>query len=382
MSAPPPISRLLNEKGRLDYPALKAFAEENTEQAFIQAVRYSVLMGTRIAPGEFTSDFAPGGTIQFNVNHLNGKNNIRESAMLKQVVYPLFKRNAPTAPKNEQFTVGRTSDNEIVIPDYAISRHHAIIQVVNPFRLLVHQLGSTNPILINGRSPRDKEMACRDGDTIQFGRYEFVFLSPTSLYCRLRGIELEKRIEQLVDTLGKADYDALKGYAHKNNEKMFVQLVHNPSLVGIGVFRGYSIDNTALDMNATLGFLPDISKGLEATPMHLLGRSIYPLVSLRVDMTEIMEEPIPFTIGRSQDNDLLMPDGSISNHHAEILRLPDGRYFIKDIGSTNGTSLNGVPLVEDEARELFENDRVKIGRFEFNFTFPSSLFSHLAKYRK
>ena len=382
MPAPPTISRLLNDKGRLDFPALQAFADDSSEQSFIQSLRYPVLMGARVAAGEFSTEATLGGTAQFNVERLVPRK-AAESGPLGQVVYPLF-RHVPVVGTDDKapLTIGRTHDNDIAIPDYAISRRHATIRVVNPFRALLRPVGNTNPTLVNGRDPYNQEVACRDGDAIQFGRYEFHFLSPTSLYCRLRGIELAKRIEQLIDTLGKADYEALKQYALRHNEQMFVQLVHNPSLVGAGVFRGYAVESSAVDMGATCGFLPDISKGTDATPMHLLGRSIYPLVSLRTDPDAADAEPLPFSIGRGRDNDLLMPDGSISGHHAEIIRIPDGRYFIKDLGSTNGTAINGVSLVAGEAHELRENDRLKLGRFEFGFVFPSTLFSHLAKQRR
>ncbi|MEU2158481.1 FHA domain-containing protein [Streptomyces sp. NPDC019396] len=46
-------------------------------------------------------------------------------------------------------------------------------------------------------------------------------------------------------------------------------------------------------------------------------------------------------IGRSPDNDLLIDDLIVSRRHAELRALPDGSYEIADLGSHNGTYLNG-----------------------------------------
>lgn len=46
-------------------------------------------------------------------------------------------------------------------------------------------------------------------------------------------------------------------------------------------------------------------------------------------------------IGRASDNDLVIDDLIVSRHHAELRALPDGTYRIADLGSHNGTYLNG-----------------------------------------
>ncbi|KMS73929.1 ABC transporter ATPase [Streptomyces viridochromogenes] len=46
-------------------------------------------------------------------------------------------------------------------------------------------------------------------------------------------------------------------------------------------------------------------------------------------------------IGRAADNDLVVEDLTVSRRHAELRALPDGTYEITDLGSHNGTYLNG-----------------------------------------
>ncbi len=48
-------------------------------------------------------------------------------------------------------------------------------------------------------------------------------------------------------------------------------------------------------------------------------------------------------IGRGLDCDVVIPDRQVSRHHARILRTMDG-FLLEDLGSKNGTHLNGSPI--------------------------------------
>ncbi|MFZ3495674.1 FHA domain-containing protein [Streptomyces sp. 5.8] len=68
-------------------------------------------------------------------------------------------------------------------------------------------------------------------------------------------------------------------------------------------------------------------------------------------------------IGRAPDNDLVINDLVVSRHHAELRARPDGRYEIADLGSHNGTYLNGARLAG--AAAIGEGDIVGIGHSAF-----------------
>ncbi|MHC3469969.1 ABC transporter ATP-binding protein/permease [Streptomyces sp. 7R007] len=63
-------------------------------------------------------------------------------------------------------------------------------------------------------------------------------------------------------------------------------------------------------------------------------------------------------IGRAPDNDLVIDDLVVSRHHAELRALPDGGHEIADLGSHNGTFLNGAPVT---AAPIGPGDVVGIG---------------------
>jgi len=74
---------------------------------------------------------------------------------------------------------------------------------------------------------------------------------------------------------------------------------------------------------------------------------------------------VPVTIGRAEDNTIALPgDEFASGHHARIESQRDG-VWILDLGSTNGTFVNGARL--DGRRLLREGDMVQIGDTELRF---------------
>ncbi|KOU11900.1 FHA domain-containing protein [Streptomyces sp. MMS21 TC-5] len=68
-------------------------------------------------------------------------------------------------------------------------------------------------------------------------------------------------------------------------------------------------------------------------------------------------------IGRATDNDLVIDELDVSRRHAELRALADGTYEIADLGSHNGTYLNGAPVTG--AVPLAEGDIVGIGHLAF-----------------
>jgi pSer/pThr/pTyr-binding forkhead associated (FHA) protein len=51
------------------------------------------------------------------------------------------------------------------------------------------------------------------------------------------------------------------------------------------------------------------------------------------------------TVGRVEDNNFQIADGSVSSHHAEIV-LRGGEIVVKDLNSTNGTFINNEKITE------------------------------------
>ncbi len=80
------------------------------------------------------------------------------------------------------------------------------------------------------------------------------------------------------------------------------------------------------------------------------------------------EYPIPAypcTIGKlKESSDLVLNDRSVSRIHAKILKK-DELYYLQDLGSTNGTFINGVQLESEETVQIEKDDEIGIGRLRF-----------------
>ncbi|MFE2939920.1 FHA domain-containing protein [Streptomyces sp. NPDC059255] len=70
-------------------------------------------------------------------------------------------------------------------------------------------------------------------------------------------------------------------------------------------------------------------------------------------------------IGRALENDLVVSDLQVSRHHAEFTATPDGRFEIHDLGSHNGTYVNGQPIAKSGTVLLGPNDIVGVGHSTF-----------------
>jgi PAS domain S-box-containing protein len=69
-------------------------------------------------------------------------------------------------------------------------------------------------------------------------------------------------------------------------------------------------------------------------------------------------QPGEHVLGRGSEVEIRIDDHGVSRRHARIIRTPDGTCHVTDLGSTNGTYLNGVSIASAELRE---GDRLQIG---------------------
>ncbi len=77
---------------------------------------------------------------------------------------------------------------------------------------------------------------------------------------------------------------------------------------------------------------------------------------------ELSDEQV--TVGRRDDCTVCLPGNTISRRHAQVRHL-DGQYLLTDLGSTNGTLLNGEALVGEE--QLRDRDEIGVGIYKLIF---------------
>jgi hypothetical protein len=70
------------------------------------------------------------------------------------------------------------------------------------------------------------------------------------------------------------------------------------------------------------------------------------------------------TVGRGNANDIPLDDEFASTVHARVEARPDG-VWLEDVGSTNGTAVNGVVI--EQPRKLAPGDVIRIGETDLRF---------------
>jgi pSer/pThr/pTyr-binding forkhead associated (FHA) protein len=72
------------------------------------------------------------------------------------------------------------------------------------------------------------------------------------------------------------------------------------------------------------------------------------------------------SLGRTMENEIALPDSYISRKHAKI-SFENGTYSIEDLGSTNGTFLNGNDIRGKGKQPLKHGDEIQLGTTAFRF---------------
>jgi hypothetical protein len=89
-------------------------------------------------------------------------------------------------------------------------------------------------------------------------------------------------------------------------------------------------------------------------------------------VAEGREHPLrhELSIGRDPENQIVLRGRTVSRYHA-ILTFVDGRWFVEDRGSANGTFVNGQRVPFGVPHPLRHGDRVGIGRSSLVFSWPA-----------
>ena len=87
---------------------------------------------------------------------------------------------------------------------------------------------------------------------------------------------------------------------------------------------------------------------------------------------EIAVSSAKFLVGRSESCQLRPKSESVSRKHCIIVQK-DGRVLIQDLKSRNGTFVNGKRLPSNMAKVLKPNDKLKIGKLEFQILIEHGL---------
>jgi Protein of unknown function (DUF3662)/FHA domain len=104
--------------------------------------------------------------------------------------------------------------------------------------------------------------------------------------------------------------------------------------------------------------------GRVAEPLEERARSRQHTALLLMGGKRLVVGPAGATLGRSRQCDVMVDDANVSRNHAEI-RPRGGSWVITDLGSTNGSRLNGLRLEGSEV--LKPGDEIELGTTRIEF---------------
>jgi hypothetical protein len=121
---------------------------------------------------------------------------------------------------------------------------------------------------------------------------------------------------------------------------------------------------------------------LEAKPPSTHKNSAWASLKI-IDNGQIipLESSHELTLGRVSGNQPILPDidltpfqayeGGVSRLHATI-RLDSGKVFITDLGSANGTRINGKKMAAHSIQEIADGDMISLGKFRIQLLIHKS----------
>ncbi len=221
-------------------------------------------------------------------------------------------------------TVGR-ENADILLSDPSVSRKHAEIE----FRgadTLVTDAGSTNGTVVNGRRIAvGEEQVLEPGQEVRFGNCIFVF-------------DLTREDDEQ-DTAAPSE----EPEEASQPEDAAVTMVGSP-----GGMPEFDLD------------LPDEQPAEAAAPSGpRLQDAGNPALTYPIS-------PEGAAIGRRSGQDIVIENPYVSSAHAAIA-VQDGECILTDIGSTNGTVVNGETLPPNEPRVLADGDEISFGPVKLVF---------------
>jgi hypothetical protein len=182
------------------------------------------------------------------------------------------------------------------------------------------------------------------------------------------GIQVTNRGERGGTMLEPTIQDYIKAFIELDHEA-FCRQVEVPVLV----FRGAE-DESTFQQAATQMQYRTRPGGARRGDVDIDHQS--PVIELRKPGVEGATQ---FGVGRSEENDLVILDETVSSRHATMFRDDTGSYMLQDLESTNGTTLNGTLLLPGRAVELRDGDVVSFGDAEYVFFTPLGLWQEIQR---
>lgn len=259
-------------------------------------------------------------------------------------------------PSGARLRIGFDEGNDLVIPRPNIAGSHAVI-VFDGEHFYLQDLESSYGTTINAYPIRCAQLNI--GDRVGLGSYVFVFEEHLAQRLRKREVKVRERTqafqaiqakdghEDVTITIGRdADCDIVFDAPQISRKHVrFTKTGYGWIVEDLGSANGTFVHdrNNALTAPAEVTERDVIYMGSYRFPVSRLHdfKDVLGKKKTREKTTFKVGKKI-LTLGRGEDNDIVLDAAQVSRHHARIVRDEAGDHYIEDLASANGTFLNGV----------------------------------------
>jgi len=294
--------------------------------------------------------------------------------------------------------IGRAADNQVVLDDAQVSRHHARINVTDD-GFTITDVGSGNGTHLNGveLEPRVPQ-PLQPGDTVLIGNHTFtlraapdaedtvldtasVALDPSATFVMVAGSrllvssaggDLDVRLDKERYSIGRdgASDIVIDDRAVSRRHADLTRLNGTYEIVDLGSANGLALNGERIERRR----LAEGDTLTIAESVTLIYRTTYGQSETWLPLQRFnLDERQAVTIGRLAENDIPVEHPAVSRFHARITRLDArGAFSIEDLDSTNGTFVNGAAVAAGKRRPLASGDTIRVGPVKFLFT-PETL---------
>ncbi|MCC7541122.1 MAG: FHA domain-containing protein, partial [Deltaproteobacteria bacterium] len=286
-----------------------------------------------------------------------------------------------------EVTIGRDPATNLIAIDHEhVSARHAKIVRGGPTGLYVSDFGGPFGTFVNGARVTDAT-PIRLTDDVRLGSVKLALTDPRIARLVVHVGRRPPRGEAI--TLGRdAACDVVVDY--EGVEPRHATVTETPTgfvVQDLGTAGGTGIDHPGFTVqNAQANEWSVLYLGAFPLPFSLLARLLaeaergqLPAIGRVETVTHAVSLDRPVvTIGRAPTNDLIVPHPTVSSHHARLSRLPDGTVRVEDLGSSNGTYVNGTRVRTAIARP---GDRVAVGAVALVLSESGAITSGRARVR-
>ncbi|AZK93428.1 MULTISPECIES: ABC transporter ATP-binding protein/permease [Streptomyces] len=248
-----------------------------------------------------------------------------------------------TLDTSRTYTLGRDPQGDVVLDDARVSWRHAGIRWSGR-NWLIEDHGSTNGTYAEGRRIQQADLA--SGSTVRLGNADDgpllkLSAAPAGGTAEAPATAVQAPVQAPVQA--EAQAQAPRAYAPPAGPDPQQQHYISPQ--------------QHLPQVPAQQAPPHRGPGPGGAPQGYGDRS--PTTFHQLALGRVMR------IGRALENELVVSDLQVSRHHAEFTADPDGRFQLRDLGSHNGTYVNGQPMAKSGTVLIGPSDIVGIGHSTF-----------------